>query len=151
MDKQQFVRTTSLQLLKSLSPDAMGTWGAMNGQQMVEHLENTFNMSSGKAVYPVVIPEDKLPNYRAFLFSDAPFKENTKSPALDNEPRPLRNPSMDDAIAALEKSVGEFFEYYRANPEGINSHPVFGPLQFEEWILLHHKHLNHHLRQFGLV
>jgi len=30
-------------------------------------------------------------------------------------------------------------------------HPVFGELNFEEWILLHYKHVTHHLKQFGLI
>ena len=30
-------------------------------------------------------------------------------------------------------------------------HPVFGELNFEEWVLLHYKHVGHHLKQFGMV
>lgn len=29
-------------------------------------------------------------------------------------------------------------------------HPVFGDLNFEEWVLLNHKHVVHHLKQFGV-
>ena len=30
-------------------------------------------------------------------------------------------------------------------------HPVFGELNFEEWALLHYKHVTHPLRRFGLL
>jgi hypothetical protein len=30
-------------------------------------------------------------------------------------------------------------------------HPAFGDLNFTEWVQLHHKHVTHHLKQFGLI
>lgn len=29
--------------------------------------------------------------------------------------------------------------------------PVLGDLNFEEWIMLHYKHVMHHAKQFGLI
>ncbi|TXH28993.1 MAG: DUF1569 domain-containing protein, partial [Cyclobacteriaceae bacterium] len=36
-------------------------------------------------------------------------------------------------------------------PAKKTTHPVFGALNFDEWILLHYKHVTHHSRQFGLI
>jgi hypothetical protein len=30
------------------------------------------------------------------------------------------------------------------------AHPLFGPLTWREWGALAHKHMDHHLRQFGV-
>jgi len=43
-----------------------------------------------------------------------------------------------------------FTEYYEVNPKQKHLHPYFGYLTHEEWILLHKKHLTHHLEQFGV-
>ena len=41
---------------------------------------------------------------------------------------------------------------YRAEPDrGVRAeHPLFGVLSREEWAELEYKHLDHHLRQFGV-
>jgi hypothetical protein len=41
--------------------------------------------------------------------------------------------------------------FFAEHPGQTTTHPVFGPLNFNEWILLHHKHMTHHARQFGLM
>ena len=41
--------------------------------------------------------------------------------------------------------------YFKNNPAAKTSHPVFGDLDFEEWVLLHYKHVTHHLKQFGAM
>ena len=39
-----------------------------------------------------------------------------------------------------------------AGPKGCTTHPhsFFGPLTPDEWAILMYKHLDHHLRQFGV-
>ena len=58
---------------------------------------------------------------------------------------------MEAAINELQKSINEFVEHFAADKNITTTHPVFGPLNFEEWVLLHYKHVTHHLRQFGLI
>jgi len=50
----------------------------------------------------------------------------------------------------LHEAVDEFVEYFKNAPGKKTTHPVFGPLDFNEWVLLHYKHVTHHLRQFGV-
>jgi hypothetical protein len=81
--------------------------------------------------------------------SEKEFRENTKAPVLPEEPLPLRYTTMDEAIMDLEKQVNDFFNYFADDPEKKTLHPAFGELNFEEWVQLHHKHVKHHLKQFG--
>jgi len=152
-DKLNFLKNNFLPLLKDLPADAKGKWGKMNGQQMVEHISGFFAVSYEKIKFPLVTPEEHLPKYKEFLMSDKEFRENTKAPAqvLPDEPTPLRNKNMQDALNALEKSINIFFTYFSENPEKKTLHPVFGELNFAEWVQLHHKHVTHHLKQFGLI
>jgi Protein of unknown function (DUF1569) len=152
-EKFSFVQTGFVAMVQQLQADATGKWGKMNAQQMVEHVTAFIKLSSGRLQFPVVTPAEHLPKYKAFLLSDKEFRENTKAPAeiLGEEPLPLRNSSMETAIAGLQQSIDEFTDYFQADTPGPTAHPVFGELNFEEWVLLHYKHLVHHAKQFGLV
>lgn len=152
-DKLNFLKNNLLPLLKDLPADAKGKWGKMNGQQMVEHVSGFFAVSYEKIKFPLVTSEEHLPKYKDFLMSEKEFRENTKAPAqvLPDEPTPLRNKNMQEAINGLEKSINIFFTYFSENPDKKTLHPVFGELNFAEWVQLHHKHVIHHLKQFGLI
>ena len=149
--KLQFLKDDFIPLIKHLAPDAMGKWGKMNGQQMVEHVTGFFKVSTEKIRFPLVTPAEHLPKFKEFLLSDKEFRENTKAPVLPEEPLPLRNNIMQNAVAELEDEVNGFFDYFKGDAERKTSHPVFGELNFAEWVQLHHKHVTHHLKQFGLI
>jgi oxepin-CoA hydrolase/3-oxo-5,6-dehydrosuberyl-CoA semialdehyde dehydrogenase len=149
-DKVAFLKGELNLLYDGLEAGAKGKWGKMNAQQMIEHVADFFNVSTELIKFDLVTPEEHLPKYKEFLLSDKEFRENTKAPAsvIGEEPLPLRNPTMEKAIGHLKKSVKNFFAFFEEDPMKKTLHPVFGPLNFEEWVLLHYKHVNHHLRQF---
>jgi oxepin-CoA hydrolase/3-oxo-5,6-dehydrosuberyl-CoA semialdehyde dehydrogenase len=152
-EKSDFLRTEFIPLLKNLSADAKGKWGVMNGQQMAEHVTAFFKVSTEKIKFPLVTPVEHLPKYKEFLWSDKQFRENTKAPAniVGETPLPTHYATMEEAVNKLQKETDAFFEYFKNNPDKKTLHPVFGELNFEEWVQLHHKHVTHHLRQFGLL
>lgn len=149
--KADFIKNKFIPLLRSLSFDAKGKWGKMNGQQMVEHVAGFFKVSTNKVHFPLVTPAEHLPKFKAFLLSDKEFRENTKAPVLPEEPAPMHFVNMEDAVADLENEVKYFFDRFENEQGLITQHPVFGDLNFDEWILLHYKHVMHHLKQFGLL
>ena len=152
-EKLRFLREEMFLLLEKLTAEKKQVWGKMNAQQMLEHLADFFNVSTGKIIFDLVTPVEHLPKYREFLYSDKEFRENTKAPAavLGEEPLPQRKPNLESAKEDLKKSVEEFVNFFQADREKKTLHPVFGPLNFEEWVLLHYKHVRHHLRQFALL
>lgn len=147
--KKEFLQTRFIFLVRQIDPSAIPKWGKMNAQQMVEHVSGFFRISTNKLKFPLVTPAEQLPKYYAFLMSEKEFRENTKAPVLPDEPLPLRYKTMNEATDDLEKQVKDFFNYFSADPEIRTLHPAFGELNFEEWIQLHHKHVKHHLKQFG--
>ena len=149
--KLNFILTGFLPLLNNLSADAKGKWGKMNGQQMVEHLSGFFAISTGKIKFPLVTPIEQLPKYREFLLSDKEFRENTKAPVLPDEPFPVRFETMAESLTALKTEVKDFNGQFSNDEKLQRLHPVFGALNYEEWVLLHYKHVTHHLKQFGLM
>ena len=150
IEKEKFLRTKFISLLQQLELDTKPHWGKMNMQQMIEHFTDVMMVASGKIKLPVVTPEDKLPRFREFMMSEKPFKENTRSPVLGEEPAPLKKHTKEAAIGKLKEELIHFFENFEKNSGLITSNPVFGPLNFEENIQLLYKHALHHLKQFGV-
>lgn len=152
-EKLHFITHQFVPLVSTLSAPTTPKWGKMNVQQMVEHVAAFFNVSSGKLYFELVTPEEHLPKFKEFLLSDKHFRENTKAPltVLGEEPLPLCNATLEEAVKKLQISIDEFVAYFATGKEQVTIHPVFGPLNFEEWVLLHYKHVTHHARQFGLL
>ncbi len=150
--KLKFLTADSFELLNGLASDSPARWGVMNAQEMIEHLADFYNISSAKIECKLYTPDEHLPAYKAFLLSDKVFRENTKAPAelLGDVPRPLRFSSISAAKEDLRNAVNSFVEYFKEDNLQKTLHPVFGMLNFEEWILLHYKHVQHHLKQFSL-
>ena len=155
MDEQKlnFITKECIPLFKSLPADAKGKWGKMNAQQMVEHVAAFFYVSTEKIKFDLVTPTEHLPKYKEFLLSDKEFRENTKAPTnvIGEGPLPLRYATMEEALEKLTASIAYFEFYFKDDADKKTLHPVFGELNYEEWVLLHYKHVTHHLRQFELI
>jgi hypothetical protein len=151
--KWNFISKHYTALLINLPDDAVGKWGKMNGQQMVEHVAAFFAVSAGKKKFDLVTPVEHLPKYKEFLLSEKEFRENTKAPisVIGEEAQPLHYANMHEALVNLQQSIKDFEYYFKDDKYKTTLHPVFGELNFEEWVSLHYKHITHHLRQFGLM
>lgn len=149
--KRFFLEEEFPALLSKLNADAKGNWGVMNGQQMVEHFIEVVLVAAGKIPLQLFTPPDRLPKMREFLFSDAPFRENTKNPLMKDQPPPLRLPDMPTAISELNRAMQVFFRAFEKDPAKEIINPFFGPLNLEQQVHLLHKHALHHLKQFDLV
>ena len=148
--KLKFLETGFMPLVKQIDPVASPRWGKMNAQQMVEHVSAFFKVSTDKIQFPLATPAEHLPKYKGFLLSEKEFRENTKAPVLPPEPLPLQLGTMNEAVDELEQEVKDFIRYFADDPQKNTLHPAFGELNFEEWVQLHHKHVKHHLKQFGV-
>lgn len=150
-DKLLFIKDQFISLTKTLNSNSKAKWGKMNAQQMIEHVTDFFKVSTGKLHFDLVTPKEHLPKYLEFLLSDKEFRENTKAPILPDEPFPIRNESFEIALENLNKEIQYFVSFYSNNQDKTNMHPVFGNLNYEQWILLHYKHVLHHAKQFNLI
>ena len=102
---------------------------------------------------PLAVPEDQVPLYRAFLLSDKQFRENTKAPkgVMPETPGACRYNTLEEALTDLQKAIDDFFDYFDNDTVKTTLHPAFGQLNVDDWLILHEKHMRHHLRQFDLL
>lgn len=151
-EKISFLKDEFVPLLRQISSDTLPAFGKMSLQQMVEHFSDAVKIASGKIqVSQMFTPEEALPKMKDFLLSDKPFRENTPNPLMPESPAPVRNKSLDAAIAELQESIKNFFAVFEGDSQLQTRNPFFGNLNFEENVQLLYKHALHHLRQFGLT
>lgn len=142
--------TEIIPLLDQLDPNAKPLWGTMSAQRMVEHLSDSLRVASGKEQFPLEIPEDKFEKMIAFIDSEHPLPRNFQA-SFAAENVPLRNEEIELAIDEFLLEWIDFENHFAEDPDRIEYHPHFGPLNYEQWHRLHSKHLTHHFQQFGLI
>jgi hypothetical protein len=127
-------------------------WGTMTLQHMVEHLADTMQASNGGLVLPLFTPADKVERVKnIILMGDREFQRNFKSPVIPGDPFPYRTSGTNDAVILLKTEIKKFNTHYTGRKDHRETHPVFGSLNYDEWVHYHNKHFTHHLKQFGLI
>lgn len=132
--------------LDKLTPDAQARWGRMNAQQMLAHCVDAFRMAAGElAVEPKrMLPLRYFPLKHLMIYV-VPFPKNAPTaPALVARPP--------DSIDAERERVKSLLVTLGAIPDDAPraAHPLFGAMNTALWGALGYKHLDHHLRQFGV-
>jgi Protein of unknown function (DUF1569) len=151
IDKINFLKNDFPKLLQTLEADAKGSWGVLNGQQMVEHMTYSVRFATGPQGTKLMTPADKVEVAKSFAMSDKEFKPNTKNTMMSEIPEPAVHPTMQDSIHEFQNEVATFVTYFENNKGATLTNPFFGDLNFEEWTQLLSKHAKHHCKQFGLM
>jgi hypothetical protein len=132
--------------IERLRADSPRQWGKMDVAQMLAHCSAALEMASGKVVAKRTLLGRIIgPRVRHLLTNEKPMPRN--SPTA----KELRVGSCD-----LERERSRLRECVRQFYEGGESqctthpHPFFGPITPIEWSTGMYKHLDHHLRQFGV-
>ncbi|CAN5591843.1 hypothetical protein BH10BAC5_BH10BAC5_07140 [soil metagenome] len=143
--------TETIKRIEKLTPDSKPLWGTMSVSKMVKHLNIALQNALGELKFERSEMRKK-------------FSEMAKPMILNNEPFGKSMPSDENFIlkdepdflierTKLIESVKEFSQSYTEKGKEATSsseHPFFGELTSEEWDQLMWKHLDHHLRQFGV-
>nr|WP_067059645.1 DUF1569 domain-containing protein [Mucilaginibacter sp. L294] len=141
-------RETLHQLLLKLQPDTVPLWGKMTARQMIEHMIDQVRYSYEKLTFVFDVPEEqaKLAKQK-WIYTDAQIPPN-----LILGPLPATNeyPDLHTAIEQLMLELENFDRYFKPAGTVVN-HGGYGPMDYNEWLIWHGKHLAHHLRQFGLI
>ena len=134
--------------IETLTPESQPQWGKMNVSEMLAHCNVAYEL-----VYTDKHPKPKgLQKFLIKLFAKKivvgpkPFKKN-----LRTSPVFLITDERDFTIEKerLIENVRRTQKLGRVHFNSMESH-AFGPLTDTEWNTLFSKHLDHHLRQFGV-
>lgn len=140
-------RAEVLTRLDLLAADRAPLWGKMTPAQACAHCAVGLRLALGEATMkrpwfaPLVGPL-----MRRLILSPKPFARNAPTAPLFRVTDPRELEAERRTLAALVRRFGE------GGPGGVRKdpHPLFGPLAPAEWDLMQWKHLDHHLRQYGV-
>lgn len=148
---QEFLFQQLPHILEKLEAETSPRWGLMSAQHMVEHLSGTSYLAMGKIPVQLSIPEERIPESLAFLWSEKPYKRNLRVTGVPEKPGPVRFASLEEAKQKMIATLEKFRAFADANPSYEALHPVFGTLNRAGWERFMHRHTVHHFRQFGLL
>ena len=133
--------------LGKLTADAERQWGKMSPAQMMEHNARALEMATGrKPMQQAFLGKMIGWIFKGGFLGEKPFPKNSPTgPTLIIE----NEPDFEMTRARLKELVTEFHGLGESGTDG-NIHGFFGPLSGKQWGETQYKHLDHHLRQFGL-
>jgi hypothetical protein len=134
--------------LALLRPDSSGQWGKMNVAQAVAHCSAGMECATGDLLPP------REPVGRMLGWIVKPLALGNDTPLRRNSPTARILVVADERDLGMERDrlCGLIDRFTAGGRAGCTTHPhaFFGRLKPEEWAELMYKHLDHHLRQFGV-
>ncbi len=137
-------RATLLARLDRITPASPRHWGTLTPVGMLAHLSECARMALGELVIPPKRTPLRMPPLRHAIIHWLPFPKGAPT-----APELVARAGEDCAgeAAALRTLVERFAQTQEALTSAV--HPAFGHLSQRDWGVLVHKHMDHHLRQFG--
>jgi len=146
--RNQTERAELIERLNKLTGEEKAVWGKMNVNQMVSHL-----VQAGEMPF-----NDHMPDRSSFfsrtiikplILYVMPMPKEVKTPPDLNQQESGRKPLEFDVdrgvVIDLINKLGDL-----PVDHDCKYHPFFGKMNAKEWAVIAHKHIDHHLKQFGL-
>lgn len=129
-----------------LQPDSEALWGKMNAVQMMKHANEAIIIAFGENNITVNLMMRILGRLvKNKVFNSPEFQKNS----------PTAKEFIFEGVYDFESTQKELirnFSRFATGPQSITlqKHPFWGKLNSEDWDKLMWKHVDHHLRQFGV-
>lgn len=136
-----------IQRFEKLTPGSQRQWGKMNVAQMLAHCNMSMETAMGKhSIKRVFIGRIIGPLLKKKVLGEKPFGKSSPTDKSYIFPADLK---FEDEKPKTIASIQQFFE---GGPSKCTTypHPFFGHFTPEQWAVFQWKHLDHHLRQFGV-
>jgi hypothetical protein len=140
-------RNACLTRLARLDSTDKPRWGRMTAHQMVCHLNDSFSVGAGTRYASSVSTflQRTVVKWVA-LRTEFPWPHGVPTRPEIEQGRGGTPPSdWQRDCGALQRSITEF-----ADRRTFGLHPIFGEMSRGDWLAWGYKHVDHHLRQFGV-
>ncbi|WP_313806802.1 DUF1569 domain-containing protein [Flavobacterium sp.] len=133
--------------INKLEPTSLSQWGKMTVDQMMSHCIAPLDVVFGDLqlkINPVMAFFGRTFIRKKVLSAPRFKKDSPTAPAF------IRTGHYD--FDATKAELIQKVQRFKEGPQVIrtNTHPFFGPMTNAEWDSIQWKHLDHHLRQFGV-
>ncbi|MCL4864387.1 MAG: DinB family protein [Gemmatimonadales bacterium] len=137
--------------LARVTPESPRQWGKMSPAEMLCHLGDAGDFVLGRRIPPGIQPSGRRRPVMKWLALRAPMRwphgyptRSSMDPQRDGT-KPAQfeadRARVADGLRALAAATG---------PDLARDHMVFGPMSLADWHRWAYRHLDHHLRQFGV-
>jgi hypothetical protein len=133
--------------IDNLQPASVRQWGKMDVAQMMAHCSATLDMASGRMNLPRIFIGRLLgPFVKPIFTNEKPFSKNSPTD------KKLVISDARDFAREQEQLKAKLRQFHEGGEERCtrHPHPFFGPLTPQDWSRGMYKHIDHHLRQFGV-
>ncbi len=132
--------------INKLTPETKPLWGKMNVSQMMAHLQPTMLLSFGELkLKKSILAFFFGKTARKKIVNETPFTVGLPTlKAFKITPKDFET-AKNELLNSVNRCKVEGAGIMTKKP-----HPFFGSLSTREWDMLQWKHLDHHLRQFGV-
>jgi len=133
--------------IELLNENSSGLWGKMDVAQMLNHCQRPLAVALGRESIqkPNVFMRLLFKSFKSSMYNDTPWRKNLGTP---KEYQVVSSKDFNKEKKALIEIIGDFHELHSRTKW--EPHPSFGHFTHEQWGMLQYKHLDHHLRQFGV-
>jgi hypothetical protein len=139
-----------LRRLRKVNPESRRRWGRMSASQMVCHLNDSFRVALG----------EKTASSASGVFDRTLIKWIALRTPLRWPPGVKTMPEVDQEISGTQptgfekdlKQLEELVQCFTVLESDLQRqrHPIFGRMSREDWLRWGYRHMDHHLRQFGV-
>ena len=130
-----------------LEPDAARQWGRMTAHEMVCHLNDSFRVATGEKH---ASPDTNL--FKRTVFKWAALHTSVPWPhGVATRPELLQDHGGTPPIDWMRdrSELQALISAFAARPS-YGFHPLFGEMSKADWLIWAYRHIDHHLRQFGV-
>lgn len=130
-----------------MKPDLTAKWGRMTAHQTVCHLNDSFRVGTGRKFASADTNRfTKTIIKWIALRSPMPWPHGVATrPEVEQGKGGTPPTDWERDRAELLESVAAF-----AQEQAFSAHPIFGKMSRGDWLVWGFRHVDHHLRQFGL-
>ncbi len=128
-----------------LKPESTPLWGKMSVDQMLKHANEVIIVAFGERDLKVSFVSKVLGKMSKKNTFDFGFEKNSPTP---KEFIFTGKYDFDKAKNELIKNFSRFTE--KPVPITVMDHPFWGKMTYKDWNKLMWKHIDHHLKQFGV-
>jgi hypothetical protein len=130
--------------LNKLNRSSTPTWGKMNIDEMLHHLNLTMEAPLGK-IKTKGSPNFFMKIFKSVLYNDKVFGKGNPTP------KDFKVQGNYEFDGEKEKCISNMKEIFNRGVRGdYQPHVFFGTITSEQWGKHFYKHIDHHLRQFGV-
>jgi hypothetical protein len=135
--------------LSRLTAETPRRWGTMTAHEMLCHLADSFRGVMGERAVSVAPASPAKRRLMRFVALHVPLPWARGIPTRP-EVDPKRSGTRPTAFESDRQEVIALLRKFASPAARYQQHPMFGAMSRDDWMIWGYRHMDHHLRQFGL-